>query len=132
MASNSRRLRPAEFAIWENDHRYTRETGTIENDTTTAGTAASIAVTTELLGQPLRLVSSQWQFASSAEVTAGNVLTAFLYAVLARGPALVNEGRIPVNDVYGVAIVEADYISACESLLIYTKVQPTVTSTQTT
>jgi hypothetical protein len=96
------------------------------------------------------LVSSQWQFASSAEVTAGNVdgfvldgeilsaamaagdLTAFLYAVLARGPALVNEGRIPVNDVYGVAIVEADYISACESLLIYTKVQPTVTSTQTT
>ena len=150
MPVQSRRIQPSELFFWENDLRYTRESGTLENDVTTAGTADDIPVTTELLGQPLRLVSDQWQFASSAEVGSGDVdgfvvdgpvlgaalaageITPDKYSIIARGPALAYEGRIPATDVYGVVIVEAEYIAELEVHSIQTKKVPPVTSTQTT
>jgi len=146
MASNTRRLAVSEFAFYEVDQRYTRESGTLENDATVAGTSPSIAATQELIGQPLRLVSAQWQFASTADVTAGNVdgfvvdskqlpaamaaaaITVLPYAILARGPALINEGRIPALDVYGDAITSSEYVTAAEALNIQTKILPTATS----
>ena len=143
---------PGELIFGEWDHRYTRESGTIENDATTAGTSPHITLARgALVGIPLKKVSGQWQFASAADLAtpsttvfgflisgqpitdlADTAITGSEYAILAQGPAFMNEGEIPANDAYGDAIDAADYIAAAVALRIKTIPSPETTITQTT
>lgn len=140
---------PGDLIIYELDQLFTRESASVQNDSTTGGTYGAITIDdTELLGQPVKLTSGVWEFASAANVTAGTVngiivsgdeITALAadastsgkYAILARGPAVINEGKIPALDVYEDAITAADYITAVEALDIQTKPAPSTTETQT-
>jgi len=145
---------PGELFFGEWDHRYTRESGTIENDGTTAGTSPDITLGRgELIGIPLKKASGQWQFASAADLaTPGSTVFGFLisgqpitelaadeitgseYAILVQGPAFMNESEIPANDAYGDAIDAADYIAAARALPVPVKTLPSpeTTVTQTT
>ena len=140
---------PGDLIIYELNQLYTRESSQIQNDATTGGSGEITVTNRELLGQPVKLNGAVWEFASAANVTAGTVdgvivsgpeinalsadeLTSSPYAILARGPAVINEGKIPAEDVYGSAITAAEYITAVEALDIQTKPDPNTTSTQTT
>lgn len=143
---------PGELIFGEWDHRYTRESGTIENETGTAGTSADITLARgALIGIPVKKVSGQWQFASAADLAspsttvfgflisgqpitdlAATEITGSEYAILAQGPAFMNEGEIPANDAYGDAITASDYIAAAVALRIKTLPSPVTTTEQTT
>jgi len=136
MAIQSRTIQPGEVFFGEYDFRYTRISGTIENDSTT-GAAAAIVVA-DPIGQPVVLDGSgQLRFANAAEVATGGVVTGFVqdgppitdslaanaitvdqYSIIDRGPALLNIGRIPAEDVYGDAINAAAYAADAELLNI--------------
>ena len=147
---------PGEWLFSELDYRYTRESGTVQNDATKAGTAADLALTKgELVGQPILKAGSQWEFATAAEVTsadpigdggteewgfvisgedeaamAADDVSAVPWALLVRGPAIINQGQIPALDVYGGSIVVADYVTLCKKLGIAVINDPATTTTQ--
>jgi len=153
MPVQSRKIVIGEFCFWEVDQRFTRESGTLENDATIAGTNPDVYWDT-VIGQAVRLVGTQWRFASAAEVIAATIegvildgepvlladaiaadgVTLQQYAILARGPALLNQGRIPLADIYGDTYTLAQYLAAVATLNIYSKkIAATAnTSTQTT
>lgn len=141
-----------ENVLYEVNSIFTRESSTLTNDETTGGTAGAITLA-DPIGTPVKKTSGGvWQFASGANVTTGtatnfdgiviagpaitalaiNTATAEEYTILARGPALINEGLIPTTDAYGDAIVEADYISGVNRLNIETVADPSTTTEQTT
>lgn len=149
--SDTKAIKVSEWLIHEYLDSYTRDSAQIQNDETTGGTAGAITVA-NILGQPVKLNSGVWEFASGANVTTGgagnvdgfvasdgsitalaiNTSTSLPYPILRRGPAIINELNIPATDVYGDAIVAADYVTECLRLNIQTKDAATTTTTQTT
>lgn len=141
---------PGELFFGEYDHRYTRVSGTIENDATIAGTQPDLTFTKgELVGLPV-LKDTTWRFATAAEVATNTAEMGFIisgeaitdmaaddvspspYAILVRGPAFYNEGMAPTTDAYGAAISAANYRALAKRLDIIGKASPSTTTEQTT
>ena len=146
---------PGEWLFSESNYQFTRESGTLENDATIAGTQADVNLTkTELVGLPV-LKDTTWRFATQAEVAAADPIgdggteewgfviggeptgdmaaddvTGIEYAILARGPAIINLDMIPTNDAYGTALVAADYALLAKKLGIKAVSSPATTTLQ--
>jgi hypothetical protein len=146
---DSRPLVPGEFIIEERSEAFCRESSVIKNDATEAGTGDDIANIDDITGQPVKKSGNDWLFASAASVAGGDVdgflvdgdpivdmagdtFTDWQYPILARGPAILNKGRIPATDVYGSAINAALYVTAAEALNMVVRPLPPKTSEQTT
>jgi|CXWL01.1.fsa_nt_gi hypothetical protein len=147
-------IKPGEWLFSESNYIHTRDSGKLKNATAQAGTSPDVNLTaSQIIGLPVRWVSSKlYRFATAAEVTAAtiaidekwgfiisgeptgaldnDVVTGTEYAILVRGPAIINSDLMPVNDPYGGAFVKADYILLCEALNIATKPSPTTTTVQ--
>jgi len=141
---------PGELFFGELDHRYTRVSGTLENDGTIAGTQPDLTLTKgQLVGLPV-LKDTTWRFATAAEVATNTAEMGFVisgeaindmeaddvtgseYAILVRGPAFYNEGMRPAADAYGAAITDAQYRALAKRLDIIGKPSPSTTTEQTT
>jgi hypothetical protein len=153
--SDDKLLVPGDFIVHEHSQTYCRESAKIVNDSTTAGTVSDgLATKEDVTGQPVKKLvadtsGDDWKFASADDVAAGDVdgflvdgepvseligdgITDWEYPILARGPAIINEGRVPATDVYGSVIDKTKYLEAALALNITSKPVPTKTSTQTT
>lgn len=148
-------VKPGEWLFSESNYQYTRDSAKLKNATAQAGTSPDVSLTpSQLIGLPVRKVSAGiYRFATAAEVTSANPsidekwgfivsgesatgaldndeVTGTEYAIIVRGPAIVNSSLMPVADPYGGAFVLADYILLCEALNIATKPSPTITTEQ--
>lgn len=147
-------MKPGEFLFSESNYIFCRDSGILKNATAQAGTNPDVDLTAEeVIGQPLRYVSDGlYRFATAAEVASAapsisqrwgfvisgeptgaldnDDVTGTEYAILVRGPAIINEDKIPANDVYGAAITASAYIALCKALQINTLPTPVTTVTQ--
>lgn len=98
----------SDFLKWFVDERYCMLAATIKNVTGVTVAAGAIVP-----GTPLKLNGSQWETTDAAdagtvdgfyvdqrrhESLVDDAITAKRYAILVRGPALINKNAIPVND----------------------------------
>ena len=151
--SNS--VKPGEWLFSESNYIYTRESGKLKNATAQAGTSPDVSLTSgQLIGIPVRKVSAGlFRFATAAEVAAAapamdevwgfviegvatgaldnDVFTGTEYAILMRGPAIVNDDLMPVNDPYGGAFDAAEYKLLLRALNINSLPSPATTTVMT-
>jgi hypothetical protein len=136
-----------DLVIWEAYQDYCRESGTIENSSAVAATLEA----TDPVGYPLKSDGSGgYAFAEAGDeanviglllaqetipvvASGGAARTGNPYAILARGPAIVNEDQIVVADIIdGSAMTLATIKTALAALDIVCRAEPTKSSTQTT
>jgi hypothetical protein len=129
--------RLGDFLIHEESQEYCRESITLTNDESAAGSFE--------IGFPLLESGGTWTPARTAEhasvdgVLLENVdnLAAAgtkVVAVLRRGPAVINQNKLPAADYADAAFVAAELVARLAALSppIIAKSEPTKTSTQTT
>lgn len=145
-------IRPGDWLFSESNYIYTRESGYLKNATSQAGTNPDVELSSsQLIGMPVRKVSDRlFRFATAAEVAAAapagdqiwgfviegvatgaldnDVVTGTEYAILMRGPAIVNDDLMPVNDPYGAAFDAAEYKILLRALNINSLPSPATTS----
>lgn len=137
--TDNRKLGDLLRAFFDNAHNFTG--GTIKN------AVAETVTPTDPLGQPVKQAAGQWQFVAAADIAnatgvlvhqrdlpelAQNDITAEKILILVRGPAVIHEDGLPTHDVYGDAIVAADFKARLLALGISCIEGPEKTSTQTT
>lgn len=140
------KAKPGELLKEEFAAEYNRESGTIENE----GAALASGVSAPL-GQPVKLVSTQYRFCAAADIAnasgifidnnpvealtaqgqAGDTSTT-QHTYLTRGPAVVLSDQLPATDAHGAAIDAAAFAARLLALGIVVRSAPTKTSEQTT
>jgi len=135
--TDNRKLGDLLRVLFDPAHNY--EGGTVKN------AVAETVTPADPLGQPVKKVGAQWQFVAGADIANAtgvllhdkplpellqNDITAQKLLILVRGPATVHEDGLPANDVYGDAIVPADFKARLLALGITCIEGPEKTSTQ--
>lgn len=128
---------------WEADDagRFTRTSAVLTNDT-----GADLAEDAMGIGYPLKEAAGVWTPALTGEeasidgvlvdervipAIANAAATESEYAILRRGPAVVNEGELAVNDVEDAAFVAANFVSRLNALDIQVMQAPEESETGT-
>jgi len=156
--SDTNATTPGEFVYEMFSEVHCTKSAKVQNDSTVGGAAATnVAAGLNPVGQPVRLASGVWEFSSEVLIDAGtihgviiddtpvlgqdnlglaaNATTIENRRILVKGPATINDNKIPTTDIYGTALdaaAKAAYITALNALGIEVRDNTGLTSAQST